>query len=254
MPQTFSCTSCGRCCHGLRLSLSVQEAIAWASRGGLVQILCHAAPDSTDISETAAYKRERRFMAKSGDLLLRVQVMLVARFEAACPNLRPDMRCGIYDERPNVCRIYPAEIIPGVVMNPANRLCPPEAWNGDQPLFLTDEGQVLEIVTRVAIAEARAAGLADLEARQSLVALLEIDVAALENEGFVVWTIDRARLISALGDAAVAGASGKADAVMPNWRFMTPRSETAELISSAGAELIRGPQPECVDYLPLYER
>ncbi len=223
----------------------------WAKRGGLVQIMCHAAPDADDTGETVEYKRKRRFIAKSGDLLIRVQVILVARFEGACPNLQQDMRCGIYDQRPNVCRIYPAEIMPGIVVNPASRLCPPEAWNDGQPVFLTDDSQVVDTVTRAAIAATRAAGLVDLKAHQSLVAALGIDVAALENEGFTVWKIDRARLIAALDDSVVAGANDNTDAVS-QWRFMTLRSETAKLIAAAGAKLMAELPPEGVHYLPLY--
>lgn len=252
MPQHFSCTACGRCCHGLRLALSVEEAIVWASRGGLVQILCHAAPDTGERTETADYKRERRFVARSGELTIQVQVILVARFEGACPNLRSDLRCGIYDERPNVCRIYPAEILPGRSMDPASRLCPPEAWDDRQPQFLTGDGRVLDGVTSDALASARAAGLVDVHARQSLVAALGINVTALENEGFTVWTIDPAELVLLLRDAAKSSMRLVASDDVPEWRFMSPRAETAALISSAGAALATEPEQSHFEFLPLY--
>jgi Fe-S-cluster containining protein len=236
----------------LRLTLSVEEAIVWASRGDLVQILCHAAPDTGERTETADYKRERRFVARSGKLTIQVQVILVARFEGACPNLGPDMRCGIYDKRPNVCRIYPAEIIPGRVMNPANRVCPPEAWAESQPQFLTDDGRVLDNVTNNALANARAAGLSDLQARQSLVAALDIDVTALENDGFTVWTINPAELVILLRDAAKSSTRLVASNDVPDWRFMSPRAEIAALISSAGAALATEPQQSHFEFLPLY--
>lgn len=252
MPQHFSCTACGRCCHGLRLVLSADEAIVWAERGGVVQILCHAAPDNGDMSPTADYKRQRRFAARSGDLTIQVQVILVARFEGACPNLQPDMRCGIYDERPNVCRIYPAEVMPGLTVDPTNRHCPPEAWHEGKPLFLSDDGRVLDDVTNDAITEARAAGLLDLQARRSLVAALNIDVTALENDGFAVWTIDPAELIVALRDVIAAGSNGGPENVVHEWRIMSPRAQTAELIYSCGASLMRGSLPNNLEFLPLY--
>jgi hypothetical protein len=44
MDIDFDCTMCGKCCHDLRLPLTVTEAIAWLERGNDVQILCEALP------------------------------------------------------------------------------------------------------------------------------------------------------------------------------------------------------------------
>ncbi|WP_338000302.1 hypothetical protein [Burkholderia gladioli] len=44
MTVHFSCTMCGRCCHDLRLPLSIDEALAWLARGGEVQLFCDAIP------------------------------------------------------------------------------------------------------------------------------------------------------------------------------------------------------------------
>ena len=30
----FECTACGKCCHYLRLALTIAEAIVWLERGG----------------------------------------------------------------------------------------------------------------------------------------------------------------------------------------------------------------------------
>lgn len=247
----FSCTSCGCCCHGLRLPLSVDEALRWVSRGGQVHILCHAAPDIDDGSQAAAYRRERRFAARSGDLAILVQVVLVARFEGACPNLRPDLRCGIYDERPNVCRIYPAEVVPGLELRVGAKLCPPEAWSDRQPPFLSHDDRVLDPVTQAAIHAARDAGVRDLGILRSLVTALGIDVAALENEGFAVWTIDPAQLADALRTAVRTGDTD-APMVTSEWHFLAPRVETAELIASTGATIASPDPASRFAYLPLY--
>jgi hypothetical protein len=74
----------------------------------------------------------------SGTIPIRVSVILAAGFEGACPHLRPDMRCGNYDARPRVCRIYPAEISPNVALAPANKACPPETWSDDQPILMRE--------------------------------------------------------------------------------------------------------------------
>ncbi|MDQ0840139.1 hypothetical protein QFZ54_003992 [Sphingomonas faeni] len=232
--------------------LSAEEARVWALRGGLVQILVHAAPAVNDDDEVARYKRERRFIARSGELAIRVQVMLVARFEGACPNLLPDMRCGIYNERPTVCRIYPAEIIPGMALNVGNRLCPPEAWSNSQPPFLLEDGYVTDDVTRGAITKSRATALTDVPTLQLLVQSLGIDVVALENEGFAVWTIASDRLIEAL-DAASSHTTGSLEETSPyTWRFLSLRPDTATLISSVGADVIGASPHEDLTYIPLY--
>jgi hypothetical protein len=40
----FDCTQCGRCCHNLKLPLSVDEAKRWAKNGHEVQLLIEATP------------------------------------------------------------------------------------------------------------------------------------------------------------------------------------------------------------------
>lgn len=252
MPQHFSCTACGRCCHNLHLTLSVQEAIDWILRDGNVKILCHAAPETDDEDEIAVYKRQRRFAAQSGSLVVQVQVILVAHFKGACPNLKPDMLCGIYNERPNVCSIYPAEIMPGMPINPSARLCPTEAWGINQPIFAASDGKVLDQETHDAIIKARATSLADAHARRRLTSILGINIAALENEGFAVWTIDQTRLLQGLNDASLANVSVDTIFTSSTWKFMTPRAKTARIITETGADLIGKLHPAELDYIPLF--
>jgi Fe-S-cluster containining protein len=40
----FGCTQCGKCCHNLKLPLTVSEATAWLAEGSEVQIICHVVP------------------------------------------------------------------------------------------------------------------------------------------------------------------------------------------------------------------
>ena len=115
MDIDFECTMCGKCCHDLRLPLTVTEAVAWLERGNNVQILCEALPwpeEPPAENRLATHKRRRSFASMSGSLPTRVLVTLAAVYAGPCPNLRPDMRCAIYEQRPLVCRIYPAEINP----------------------------------------------------------------------------------------------------------------------------------------------
>ncbi|MBN3821364.1 YkgJ family cysteine cluster protein, partial [Paraburkholderia sp. Se-20369] len=128
----FACTACGKCCHDLRLPLTIDEARAWLQRGGHVELLCDAIPwpvEPEPDNALAAYKRARSTPALSGTLPVRVTTVITASYAGPCPNLQADMRCGIYLERPLVCRIYPAEINPFVELSPQGKSCPPDAWH-----------------------------------------------------------------------------------------------------------------------------
>jgi Fe-S-cluster containining protein len=248
----FSCTSCGRCCHDLRLTLSVSEAIQWLHRGGKVQILCHAAADLDDLSPVVAYRSARSFPARSGGLAIRVQVILAAHFDGACPNLLPDMRCGIYGERPNTCRIYPAEIIPGLALKRDRKLCPPEAWDDRQPEYLSADGRILDVVTDTAIDAARAVGLREVGMHRALATALGMKIAALENEGFAVWSIPSGALLPILREAMQKAGDPSKGTPSPDWLFVSPRPETLALITAAGAKAVTSPNHDQVAYLPLY--
>lgn len=250
--MNFSCTSCGRCCHDLRLTLSVAEAIQWLHRGGQVQVLCHAAADLDDVSPVVAYRRARSFSARSGGLAIRVQVILAAHFAGACPNLLPDMRCGIYGERPNTCRIYPAEIIPGLALKSDRKLCPPEAWDDRQPEYLSADGCILDVVTDTAIVAARAAGMRDVGMHRALATALGMEIAALENEGFAVWSIPSDALLHSLWAAMQEARDPSKDIPSPDWLFVSPRPETLALITGAGAIAASSANHDQVTYLPLY--
>ena len=127
----FGCTACGRCCHDLRLRLSIDEALRWLDRGGAVEIWCDALPAAADFAtpDMADY-RESAFAGRSGSLDIVVGLLIVASFTGPCPNLLPDMRCGDYAERPNICRIYPAETLPGRAPHPTDKRCPPDYHAG----------------------------------------------------------------------------------------------------------------------------
>jgi Fe-S-cluster containining protein len=239
MTIPFSCTACGRCCHDLRLPLSVREAIDWIARGGTVELLCDAAPANDDAADPAsAYRRERSLAGVSGTLAIRVNVTLAATFTGACPHLLPSMWCGAYEARPNTCRIYPAELLPGRVVDPPSKLCPPEAWDG-RGLPLDQQAH--------AVAEARAAALADVPHKQRLVALLGLDIAALSNEGLMIHRPDLVVLADAL-----AASSDAADEVEPHhWRFATRSAATAALIADAGGVTTNADAGDRREYLSL---
>lgn len=233
MTFAFGCTSCGRCCHDLRLTLSIAEALRWIDRGGTVEILCDALPAAADFAapDLAQY-RARAFPARSGSLDLVVNLLLVATFAGPCPNLRPDMRCGDYAGRPNVCRIYPAEALPGRSPQPSDKRCPPEAWAPEQPAMFDAEGGIADPVTRGAIVAAGQAHAAEALAKRGLAARLGIDVAALRNEGFAAYRCDPVTLRSELLAARDVGAER---AGASQWRIASASPGTTGMIIDAGA-------------------
>jgi Fe-S-cluster containining protein len=236
MDMNFDCTMCGKCCHNLRLPLTISEAIAWLRAGHHVQLFVEAIPWPEEPPEdnlVAAHKRRRSFPAASGSLPIRVVVIIVAAFDGPCPNLLEDMRCGAYESRPLVCRIYPAEISPFISMDPTQKACPPEAWTSASSPLLR-QGQIVDARIAALAAQSRNTDAADVWAKASLCETLGINSAALSNEGFVVHTPDQSSLLSALESAQMA-----TEATPGSWQFVSNRNATAETLSSVDAAVSR---------------
>jgi Fe-S-cluster containining protein len=238
MTIRFACTMCGQCCRNLRLPLSIDEAIAWLTRGGTVQIFCDAIPwpeEPPADNLQAQHKRRRSFASASAALPVRVIATIVAVFDGPCPNLGADMHCGIYDARPRVCRIYPAESNPFIELAPANKACPPEAWGNDKPLFAVQhklvDAQLVEVID-----ESRAVDARDALLKERLCALLGIDTAALANEGFAIHAPpgdDLLRALQAL--AAHADDVTTKGHATTHWRIVSNQRATIETLNSIGA-------------------
>jgi Fe-S-cluster containining protein len=167
----------------------------------------------------------------SGSMPARVAAMLVADVTGPCPNLLADFRCGIYEARPLVCRIYPAEVNPLIELNPETKLCPPEAWAADRPILQSGEG-ALSSVTQQDIRRLRAADPLDTDVKIRLCAALEVADAGLVHESVLVYSPPREALRSALADAIAA--VGTPD--FPTaWRFVSDRAETITDLAASGA-------------------
>lgn len=241
----FNCTMCGNCCHDLRLPLTVNEALAWLARGDNVQLLCEAVPwpeEPAADNLQAAHKRRRSFAAVSGSLPVRVVVILAGAFAGPCPNLQADMHCGIYETRPLVCRIYPAEINPFIELKPADKACPPEAWNSGLPPLMRG-GKLVDVATLALIEQSRAADAHDVPAKRRLCEMLGIEAAALSNEGFVVHSPKREDLLAALERAStvlVGHADAPVmDAPLPEWRIVSNRRTTVDALVAVDASSVR---------------
>lgn len=256
MDIDFECTMCGKCCHDLRLPLTFTEAIAWLERGDLVQLLCEALPwpeEPPPDNLFAAHKRRRSFAADSGSLPARIIVILTGAYAGPCPNLRADSGCNIYDERPLVCRIYPAEINPFTALSPADKACPPEAWAPGKPQLLRG-GVLVDAGTIELIARSRNADAHDAPLKQQLCSRLGIDQAALSNEGFVAHTPDQKALLAALREVA-ADSDFSAPSTPSSWQFVSNRRATVDTLVSVGARstLVDRTGASAVEYLGFFE-
>ncbi|WP_304560894.1 YkgJ family cysteine cluster protein [Sphingomonas immobilis] len=225
----FTCNGCGKCCHDLRLPVGIEEALSWMARGGEVQVLVSAAPwvrEPAPDDAVAQYKRERTFLARTAGVPIRVSALLVAAFDGACPFLLPNMLCGGYEERPRVCRIFPAEVNPRALISPANKPCPPEVWTGDNELFARDNVAVSE-ENQALIASVRQSTIDEVAAKGRLCAVLGIDVAAIESEGYAIYKPSAETLRTALSE--------EWEVVEPTvWRIVSNRTRSLEVLGSSG--------------------
>ncbi|WP_224028038.1 YkgJ family cysteine cluster protein [Paraburkholderia caribensis] len=248
----FTCTMCGNCCHNLRLPLSVEEAMQWLDRGGDVHMFSEAIPWTVEPAvddRQAQYKRARSFPGVSGELPVRVIVTIVASFDGPCPYLQADLRCGAYDARPNVCRIYPAEINPFVEMTPDLKSCPPDAWSAEKPA-LVKQGQIVDSVTAALIADSRAAAIRNVAVKERLCANLDISIASLANEGFVSLALPRGEFLRELRRAYHA----KPQPVPTrSWLIVSNRNGTIDTLRSINANAeVHTETSHAVDYIAFF--
>lgn len=230
----FTCTMCGKCCQNHSLPLTFDEAIMWLKDGGHVHLLCDAttspvAEDPVQVA-LAAYRIRRSFAARSGSARLHVVATLVGVVKGPCRNLGPDMRCRIYDHRPLVCRIYPAEVNPFYEFDTARKACPPEAWMQGRTLIA--DGDPVDKDMLALIAESRRRDAEDAPRKHRLCRLLGIDAASVAGEGFVIHLRNASAMLEALHAAKDAPAGDASDDT--DWRLYSPRPETAGLLRGAG--------------------
>lgn len=227
MDISFDCTQCGRCCHDLRLTLSVAEAQAWAGRGHRVDLLAEAWPWADDAGAddpVMQWRAATSFATSVGDVPFRINLRLVAHHDGPCPHLLPDMRCGNYQHRPRICRIYPLESRPFEAMIPARRKCPPEAWAPGLPVIERD-GVAVNAEAAMVLAAHRAAQVADVITKAHIAAVLGFADAALAGEGLAVCEVAPAALLE-----AIEAAEALDDLPDQHWTIVTNRATTHAML------------------------
>lgn len=231
----FSCTQCGKCCHDLRIPLTRPEAVAWLQRGDSIEVLCEAIPWVTEPEASdapAMYKRQRSFSAWSGKLPVRVIVVLTASFKGACPHLGPDLRCGIYESRPHVCRIYPAEVNPFRSISPSHKQCPPEAWTSPTPFVRAN--QVIDPQVQLHMSLLRHGDQLDIASKAWICKALDIQSASLSNEGFMAHTPSRESLLALLQQTPPPMEDNHPSE--NDWVMVTNQAATFDALNTVGAK------------------
>jgi hypothetical protein len=169
-----------------------------------------------------------------------VTAILVGIVSGACKNLGEDMKCRIYEHRPLVCRIYPAEISPFVQFTTTAKACPPEAWQSER-LLLTD-GQPVDPGLQSMIERSRQTDRDEALKKGLLCSDLGISVSGIAHEGFVAHEPERHLLLHAMRRAA--GADISSPPPQPMWRLYSREPETLTSLAAGGFTTVseKGPQ------------
>lgn len=105
MEPRFSCTACGKCCHGW-LPLTLTDAVVHAGRFPLAMVWTPVRSNArsyalaTKLGATVPLPKR-----KTVAVLIVPTAYLPTSYP--CPELRDDGLCGIHDEKPSRCRTMP---------------------------------------------------------------------------------------------------------------------------------------------------
>lgn len=241
----FTCTLCGRCCYNHSLPLTLDEAIGWLEDGGRVDLFCEAYLDINEgnCDSLSLHRMLRSFPARCGSLSVRIVPILVGVVTGACRNLTASLTCSIYERRPLVCRIYPAEINPLIQLNPLAKACPPEAWIAGQPL--TVSGKLIDARLRALVRESIDADRQDVWLKQLACRILGIAVSAIAGEGYAVHRPAPQRLLQVLKQIRFTDPIRFPGSGI--WKFYSPHASTVEHLCLAGFDVSSqiGSEDEC---------
>ena len=232
----FACNSCGKCCHGHHISLTLNETVRWASDGGPLMILVEAFLDNgygvADVQRDHAVRRSLR--VRCGGTTAYIAITFAVHNVGTCRYLSADKQCGIYEHRPLVCRIYPIEINPHIQLRPDFKDCAPETWAESGPAIYRD-GRMVDAELSLLIEKSRQADRDEIDVKAEICRRLGIDVAALKGDGFATYLPDLATLLSTMQDV-MSGAS----AISPNlqeWSLHVSRAELADRLTDMSASV-----------------
>lgn len=231
----YNCVGCGVCCKGRLVPLTLIESEQWLARGDDVAIVLEAFSDLTWPLESEQYSHAAgRSVVVNGPLSkLRVIAVFVGNALDQCPNLRQDNLCGIYEERPLVCRIYPMEINPFIEMSSDNKICPPESWDSGD--ILCTDGAANPALQAL-INQSRQADVVEASTKIAICAQLGIKVASWKDNAFAVYFPVRLQLI----DAIRRGKESAADDWADGWKVRADDQQLRERLISHNIPLADG--------------
>jgi hypothetical protein len=163
-----------------------------------------------------------------------VAVTLAAYNPGTCRYLTDDKRCGIYEHRPLVCRIYPIEINPHIQLRRERKDCAPEVWDESGPLIYRNGRLVNEVLAQL-IERSRQADRDEINIKAEICRRLGINVAALKGDGFAVYRPDPEILLATIMD--VMNGSDTMPPGQQDWSLCVSRKENADRLSSMGASV-----------------
>lgn len=209
----------------------------WAADGGQVIVLVEAfLGNGLGLPMLQREHAERRsVMVRSGTADVHVAITFAAYNVGPCRNLDEDKLCRIYERRPLVCRIYPAEINPHIPLNPAAKDCPPESWE-QGPLLIAGgewaDPQLLDLIQR-----SRQADRDDIRTKDAICASLGIRTTALKGDGFTAYLPNMdafAAVIDQLTEQPPKNAPSE-------WLFHLSGQDVAGQVAAAGAQVVTEP-------------
>ncbi|MCU0120531.1 YkgJ family cysteine cluster protein [Pseudomonas sp. B2M1-30] len=242
----FHCTGCGACCRGRYVALSLDEAIAWLKRGHQIAIICEALSEPTHGGDDArnAHAKSRSAKAISGRLPIRIIPIFAADVLAGCPNLGDDDLCQIYDVRPLVCRIYPSEINPFIVLRAANKDCPEEAWAYGEAIIASDGSRPSSLVDLVD--RSYRADVDEAHLKLQICNALGLGVTALKDDGFVIHSPRVSDFLAAIS-VVVRGQF----VIESNWAIQVAGEVSKRLLLNQDAKLLVQPDNNAQQFVAL---
>lgn len=209
----------------------------WAADGGQVIVLVEAfLGNGLGLPMAQREHAERRSVrVRSGSTDAHVAITFAAYNVGPCRNLDEDKLCRIYERRPLVCRIYPAEINPHIPLNPAAKDCPPESW--EQGPSLIAGGQLVDQELIELIQRSRQADRDDIQSKDAICALLGIRTTALKGDGFTAYLPNMsafAAMIDQVSEQPSTTASSE-------WLFHLSGEDVAGQVAAAGAQVVTEP-------------
>ncbi|MHA3736363.1 YkgJ family cysteine cluster protein [Pseudomonas sp. Eth.TT006] len=237
MNTTFSCVGCGKCCTDHHVPLTLAEARMWAADGGQVIVLVEAfLGNGLGLPTQQREHAERRsLVVRSGTTQAHVAITFAAYNVGRCRNLDEDNLCRIYERRPLVCRIYPAEINPHIPLNPAAKDCPPESWQ-QGPLLIAG-GELVDQDLLELIQRSRQADRDDIRLKEAICAALGIHTTALKGDGFTAY-LPEMGAFAAVIDQVSAQPLGETSS---EWLFHLSGDDVAGQLLAAGAQVVTEP-------------